>query len=261
MDSPTTDAHAHAHLPATAYLTALARAEAGPALDDPYARRFAERCPDSVRGITHHTAGPSVVVARTLLLDRLLTELLHEGSAEVCVNLGAGFDSRPYRLDWPTGCRAVEVDTAPVLDVKDALLPVGDAPVERLRCDVTDLATLTALLTPRTAGRRVTVLAEGLLTYLPPRQLQALARTLAPLGSSVSWLCDVVSVDSARLLTATARAAGAPLELHGLADLTPLEAAGWRCERLELLPSARPARGTSAVPDSVLLLRRASPLG
>ncbi|MER8186875.1 class I SAM-dependent methyltransferase [Kitasatospora sp. NPDC094015] len=256
-------------VPATAYLTALARAGASAdpdsALNDPYAERFARRCPEPVRRITRHTAGTPVVVARTLTVDRLLRDRLAAEPWEVCVNLGAGFDARTHRLDWPPSCRVVEVDHAPVLDLKDRLLPTAGArvPVERLRCDLRDLAALSRLLRPRTAGRSTLLVAEGLLTYLGPDEVRALAGELAQVaGAGAAWICDVLSPASARTLTAASRAAGTDLPMHGIPDLGVFETTGWRCERLELLPTARPSTGAGAasrhLPDSVLLLGRAA---
>ncbi|MFD0275589.1 class I SAM-dependent methyltransferase [Kitasatospora sp. NPDC127111] len=257
-------------VPATAFLTALARAGATAdprgGLHDPYAERFAAHCPAAIRRVTRHTAGTSSLVARTVAIDGLVAELLggrgDEAPWDVCVNLGAGFDARPYRLGWPAHCRVIELDCAPVLDLKDRLLPAGAAPVpvERLRCDLRDLDALAALLRPRTAGRRVLLLAEGLLTYLPDTRLRALAVLAAELGGTgAAWICDVLSVASAHGLTAAARTAGTPLTMHGLADLTPFEAAGWHCDHLDLLPtariSARPGAATRLLPDSVLRLR------
>ncbi|GAA2803933.1 class I SAM-dependent methyltransferase [Kitasatospora sp. CM 4170] len=262
-----------AQVPATAFLTALARAEATAdprsGLRDPYAEHFAAHCPAAIRRVTRHTAGTSSLVTRTVAVDGLLTGLFAERAAdpvgppwEVCVNLGAGFDARPYRLAWPAHCRVIEIDCAPVLDLKDRLLPTAAAPVpvERLRCDLRDLTALAGLLRPRTAGRRVLLLAEGLLTYLPEAQVRALAAELAGIGDA--WICDVLSVASAGGLTAAARTAGTPLTMHGLADLTPFEATGWRCDHLDLLPTAqlspRPGATTGLLPDSVLRLRRHS---
>ncbi|MEU8825307.1 class I SAM-dependent methyltransferase [Streptomyces sp. NPDC048636] len=254
------------HIPATAFLTAVgrARATADPdsALDDPFAARFADLCPATIRGVTRHTAGTSVVVARTVLIDRMLTEVFTRGRVDVCVNLGAGFDARPYRMGWPSHCRVIEVDSAPVLDLKDRLLPSADAkvPVERLRADLRDTDRLADLLLPRTAGRRCVILAEGLLTYLPRSAVRDLAVAVARLGTGASWICDVLSVSSARGLTHASRAAGAPLEMHGLTDLSVFDTGGWHCEQLELLPSARleTAAPTASrmLPDGVLRLRR-----
>lgn len=259
-------------LPATAYLTALARAEAtlDPACElvDAYAARFAELCPPSVRAITARTGGLSVVAARTTAIDTMLTHALARCAPSVFVNLGAGFDARPYRLDplaWPPGCRVVEIDVASILDVKDRLLPPAEAavPVERVRCDLRFLDDLDQVLRPRTHGERILLLAEGLLAYLPTPQLADLAKTLAGFGASASWICDAPSTDSARILTQASRSAGARLTMYGLTDVRAFEDNGWRCEDVTLLPTARvqaPAaagiRATSQLPDCVLSLRR-----
>ncbi|MFJ7962456.1 class I SAM-dependent methyltransferase [Streptomyces sp. NPDC096324] len=276
MSTVTLDSAATDHVPATAFLTALARAQATASPDttlhDPFAARFAELCPAAVRDITRHTAGTTVVVARTVLIDRMLAELFTRERVDVCVNLGAGFDARPHRMDWPDGCRVIEVDSASVLDLKDRLLPSADAavPVERLVSDLRDADQLARLLLPRTAGRRCVVLAEGLLTYLPPTAVRALASALGRLGTDTNWICDVVSTDSARSLTQASQAAGTPLEMLGLTDLSVFEAADWHCEQLELLPTARLSptsaghRGAAAsrlLPDSVLRLHRATAPG
>ncbi|MEU6238213.1 hypothetical protein, partial [Kitasatospora sp. NPDC047058] len=120
----------------------------------------------------------------------------------------------------------------------------------------------------RDCGNRGTV--PGRLTYLPDSAVRALAAELAGIGTA--WICDVLSVASARSLTAAAHSAGTPLTMHGLADLAPFEAAGWRCDRLDLLPTAQlsprpgagtrpgatssPGAATRLLPDSVLRLSR-----
>jgi methyltransferase (TIGR00027 family) len=259
-------------LPATAFLTAAARAEATldprVGLVDEFAQRFAELCPPSIRGITRGTAGTQVVAARTMLFDRLLAAVVQEQSVDVWVNLGAGFDARAYRLPWPGGTVMVEVDSAAVFDIKDRLLPVsGNEGVrtERLRHDIRDLDGLRGLLAPVVGGLRVGFLSEGLLPYFPEAFVARLSEVLASLagpGAGGFWICDVVSDDSARLLTAASRGAGTGLELFGLDGLSAFETNGWVCERLELLPTARaagpPGRGggaASRLPDSVMLLR------
>lgn len=267
-------------LPATAFLTAAARAEAtlDPRVDlvDEFAQRFADLCPPSIRGITRGTAGTRVVAARTVLFDRLIAAVARDHAVDVWVNLGAGFDARPQRLAWPAGgdgVSVVEVDSAAVFDVKDRLLPVSGAGaegvhrgvhVERLRHDIRDLDGLAGLLSPVVAGRNVGFLSEGLLPYFPRDFIARLAEVLAGLAKpseSGLWICDVVSADSARVLTSASRAAGTGLELFGLDDLSAFEGNGWACERLEPLPTARaggaPGRAggaASQLPDSVMVL-------
>src|SRR5271170_606611 len=77
---------------------------------DPLARRLA-----GTRGaqITEDMAfgkSPSWPwVTRTYLYDRFISEQLTQG-VDMVVNLGAGLDTRPYRMDLPASLKWVEVD-------------------------------------------------------------------------------------------------------------------------------------------------------
>jgi methyltransferase (TIGR00027 family) len=62
-------------------------------------------------------------VIRTRVFDDWLASTM--GSANgvsQLVLLGAGFDSRAFRLDWPSGVRLWELDQAPLLAAKEAIL-------------------------------------------------------------------------------------------------------------------------------------------
>ena len=48
-------------------------------------------------------------VTRTKLIDDLVAESVKSGCDRV-LNLAAGFDTRPYRLELPTGLEWIEVD-------------------------------------------------------------------------------------------------------------------------------------------------------
>ncbi len=256
----------------TAYLTALARAEAteDPSSDfnDEFAARFAELCPAWILSITRDTAGRSVTAARTSIIDRMIGEVLERDEIDVCVNLGAGFDSRPFRLDWPPGCRIIEIDKPSVLDVKDRLLPTtaSCASVERVRCDVTDLDALVGLLADRIRTGRLLVVSEGLLPYFDQSYVSSLAVQLTRLSTSAWWICDVLSEESASRLSRASRSADVALDMVGMQDLRAFEVNGWLCDALTLLPSAHVPTGrlrsatsatttTSVVPDCVLKLR------
>ena len=49
------------------------------------------------------------VVIRTVIIDALIQRAVSEG-VDTVLNLGAGLDTRPYRMDLPRGLRFVEVD-------------------------------------------------------------------------------------------------------------------------------------------------------
>src|SRR5262249_32674051 len=61
------------------------------------------------------------VVARTYAFDRYVAQEIAAG-ADLVVNLAAGLDTRPYRLDLPPSLRWVEVDLPEILDYKEEIL-------------------------------------------------------------------------------------------------------------------------------------------
>ena len=68
------------------------------------------------------------VIVRTKFLDDLLGVAGNDGVRQV-VLLGAGLDTRAFRLPWPPGNRCFELDLAPVLDFKaDVLARAGATP-------------------------------------------------------------------------------------------------------------------------------------
>jgi methyltransferase (TIGR00027 family) len=131
------------------------------------------------------------VVARTVFLDELLAEAAAAGGRQV-VLLGAGYDARAFRLDWPPGTRCFELDTADVLDRKAAALASQQVTP---RCELVavpaDLRTdwpgalLGAGLDPH---QPTTWIAEGLLVYLKPEEVNGVLADLSTLSAPGSRL-------------------------------------------------------------------------
>ncbi|MFC1420848.1 class I SAM-dependent methyltransferase [Streptacidiphilus cavernicola] len=117
------------------------------------------------------------IIIRTRFLDDLLDQAAAAGVRQV-VLLGAGMDSRAFRMDWPEGTRLFEVDTAEPLDFKESVLRQERAVprCERITVPV-DLredwpAALAAAGHDRT--RPTAWIAEGLLIYLPEEAVERL---------------------------------------------------------------------------------------
>ena len=98
------------------------------------------------------------------------------------VNLAAGLDARPYRMDLPRSLQWVEVDLPEILAHKEEILR-NEKPVcalERVRLDLSNTSARRELFSE--LGRRanrVLVVAEGLLVYLTEEEVAALGRDLA----------------------------------------------------------------------------------
>jgi methyltransferase (TIGR00027 family) len=170
---------------------------------DPFARRLAgergQQIADSVPGAVR---ADWAWVGRTYLFDQFIVEQLRQG-VDMVVNLAAGLDARPYRMELPASLRWIEVDLPGILDYKEAAL-AGERPVcalERVRLDLSDVAARRELLA-RLGGqaRKALILTEGLLIYLTADEAASLARDLAAPPSFQSWILDIASPGLLRLL-------------------------------------------------------------
>ncbi|MFI2511511.1 SAM-dependent methyltransferase [Streptomyces sp. NPDC018972] len=107
---------------------------------------------------------------RTRVLDDFLLRSVRTGARQV-VLLGAGLDTRAFRLDWPSDCVVFEIDRAGVLAFKHRVLTDLPATPKAKRVPVpVDLRAdwVTALTTAGFDPAAPSVwLAEGLLFYLP----------------------------------------------------------------------------------------------
>src|SRR5262245_47826473 len=163
---------------------------------DPYARALA-----GARGEQIANAIPSLnknewsFVARTYAFDRYITKEVTAG-ADLVVNLAAGLDTRPYRMDVPSSLKWVEVDLPDILEYKAAIL--ADAKprctLERIPLDLSNADARRGLLADlaRKASRAIAI-TEGLLIYLMPDEVGSLARDLAAHERFDRWIVDVVS--------------------------------------------------------------------
>jgi methyltransferase (TIGR00027 family) len=134
-------------------------------------------------------------IARTYLFDRLVAKQVAQG-CDLVLNLAAGLDTRPYRMDLPASLRWVEVDQPDLLDDKEEIL--GDAaPVcalERVRLDLSNADARRGLFNRiGRSAKQVLVLSEGLLIYLMPGEVGELAKDLATPSSVQHWAVDICS--------------------------------------------------------------------
>jgi methyltransferase (TIGR00027 family) len=123
---------------------------------------------------------------RTRLLDDFIP-----GSAQT-VLLGAGLDTRAFRLPWPVDSHVFELDRGPVLDFKHRVLAgIGAVPLVKRTPVEADLrgnwsaALLDAGFCP---GLPTTWVAEGLLLYLSAAAETSLMRTVNTLSEPGSRL-------------------------------------------------------------------------
>ena len=186
---------------------------------DPFARRLAgERGERIARGMAFANKNAWSYVARTVLIDRFISEKVAQG-ADMVVNLAAGLDTRPYRMELPPRLQWIEVDLPELLAYKAGVL-AGEAPVcrlERVPLDLTDARARSNLFTEMNRrASNVIVVTEGLIGYLTAQDVAGLAEDLACQPNFKWWTLDIVSPRLLRMLQAsigaTLDAGGAPLK-------------------------------------------------
>jgi methyltransferase (TIGR00027 family) len=187
----------------TARLVALDRAietERPDALfHDPFARRLAGERGVRIAKSNPLGAGKSgigwPIITRTYLIDRMIQAHIAQGGDAV-INLAAGLDTRPYRMDMPSSLQWIEVDLPEILAHKEGILR-GEKPVcalERIRLDLSDVPARQELFARLgRESRKALVISEGLVVYLSPDEVALLARDLAAQPSFGFWILDMVS--------------------------------------------------------------------
>lgn len=163
---------------------------------DPLARRLAgERGAEIAKAMTMHLKHSWSWVMRTYVFDEYITRQIASGT-DTIVNLAAGLDARPYRMDLPPTLRWIEVDLPELVAYKEEAL-AGERPrcvLERVPLDLVDAPKRRALFAQIGAkAKRLMVLSEGLLIYLDREEVGALAKDLAAPPSFRYWAFDIVS--------------------------------------------------------------------
>lgn len=182
---------------------------------DPFARRLAgERGEQIAASIPFAEKNSWPFVARTWLVDKLIDDQVRQGT-DMVVNLAAGLDARPYRMDLPRALQWIEVDLPEIFAHKEELLR-NEKPVcqlERVRLDLSNASARRELFSQvGERAKRVLILTEGLLIYLSDEEVRELAKDLAAPASFQRWIVDL---GSPALLQMLARKMGAPLDQAG----------------------------------------------
>ena len=182
---------------------------------DPFARQLAgERGEQIAASMSFLEKNSWPFVARTWLIDHVISSQVKLGT-DMVVNLAAGLDARPYRMNLPGSLQWIEVDLSEILAYKEDVLR-NEAPVcqlERVRLDLSDVRARRDFFSE--LGRRTNralVVSEGLLVYLDDKEVMSLGQDLAVARSFQHWVIDLASP---ALLKMLAKKMGAPLDQAG----------------------------------------------
>ena len=179
----------------TAYYTVAVRAADAatpkPILGDTFAQRFMN---DSAKAVWEEfksfTPANGSNAARHAIIDEHLRRAIAEDPQATIVIIGAGFDTRAFRL---RGGQWFEFDEPEILTYKESRLPAGEAPnplrriaIEFARERLADKLALIA------APSSVHIIVEGVLMYLSHEQRLSLLNTLADRFPHHTIYCDLM---------------------------------------------------------------------
>ena len=149
-------------------------------------------------GVPRTTRNGWWLIARTKIIDDAIAEAIGDGCDRV-LNLAAGLDTRPYRLDLPVDFAWVEADLPGVLAEKAQLLS-AETPrcrLTRTAVDLADAGARDAFFDEALDGAsKALVLTEGLVMYLEEGDVVALSHAIK--RPEVGGGCSTSSVPACR---------------------------------------------------------------
>ena len=164
---------------------------------DPLARKLAgERGAAILAGLPDGKSAAWAMIVRTSVFDDMILKAVRERGVKVVLNLAAGLDTRPYRLDLPADLEWIEVDYPQMIDYKVARIGAEKpcCKLERVKMDLADLPARREFFDKLDAsGKPTLVITEGLLIYLTEDAVVSLADDLFARKSYKFWLFDWAS--------------------------------------------------------------------
>ncbi|HTR46422.1 MAG TPA: SAM-dependent methyltransferase [Verrucomicrobiae bacterium] len=135
------------------------------------------------------------VVMRTCIIDDFIRWAIQDG-VDTVLNLGAGLDTRPYRMELPESLLWIEADYPRMIEFKEEKL-ASEKPccrLERVKADLADAGERRRLLADVNArARKAIVLTEGVVPYLTEEEAGLLADDLRALDHVPYWIVEYLA--------------------------------------------------------------------
>jgi methyltransferase (TIGR00027 family) len=184
----------------TARWVAVFRAEESERPDavfrDRFARRLAgEKGEQIANAIEFSRQNSWSFVARTYLFDEYIKQHVEQGY-DAIINLAAGLDARPYRMDLPSSLKWIEVDLPGIILEKEKILAdeKPNCELKRIPLDLSDQKDRLELFKKLNKEiDKALIVSEGLMIYLTTEEAATLALDLSAQKNFRRWLFDMVS--------------------------------------------------------------------
>ncbi len=163
---------------------------------DPYARMLAgERGQKIVEAMECGSKNSWSFIARTFLFDEFIMQHVNEGY-DMVINLASGLDTRPYRLPLPSSVIWIDIDLPEMITYMNSMMEgeKANCKLERIALDLSlrkERLILFKELGSR--GKKILIVAEGLIGYLDEAAAGSLAYDLSHVRSFRHWVLDIMS--------------------------------------------------------------------
>lgn len=217
-----------------AMFRALESERADALFNDPHARRLAGARGQAIMQAMPSGAGAAwPMVVRTAVMDEIVLRCAAQGTATV-LNLAAGLDTRPWRLDLPPSLTWLHVDMPEMLDYFQQGMADHQprCQVQYLAADLRDREQRHDVLQQAAGRGPVLAITEGLLIYLESADVAELATDLRQIARADHWLTDLALPKLRAYLERThaprLRAGNAPMQFFPAEGTRFFEPFGWR---------------------------------
>jgi methyltransferase (TIGR00027 family) len=176
---------------------ALESKKENPLFRDPLAEELAgeygKRVSGSMKPIARYAYWS--VTIRTCLIDDYLLKYIDQGYKTI-INLGAGLDTRPYRLTMPADTQWIEIDFPEVIDFKNKKLQKHkpNCSLERIGFNLSNEAERVNCFNElnNKIGPAI-ILTEGVIPYLSEDAVGSLAKDIKDQSNFKLWLAEYYS--------------------------------------------------------------------
>ena len=177
------------------------------------------------------------LIARTKLMDDLILSTIAQG-CDCVVNLAAGFDTRPYRLEVPSTLRWIEADLPALTEEKEQLLKSVEprCQLRRIKVDLAESSARVAMLKEAVGtSANVLVITEGLLLYLEEAQVRSLAMDVGAEAGIRGWILDLASPALLKMMKKSMgpQLANAPMKFAPANGVAFFEDLGWHATHIQ----------------------------
>lgn len=159
---------------------------------DHFAKRFMDACGMQIFAPFRSETMPNISnTVRCYLIDEAIHSQLSEHPDSLIISIGAGFDSRPYRIK---GGEWVEIDEPQIIEYKNEKLPIAEC-TNKLTRIVIDFSseTLTEKLSAYRTQQNIIIVIEGVFMYLENEAIEATISQLKTLFPKHILLCDLMT--------------------------------------------------------------------